>query len=937
MTRIYVALDIETTGLDPEREAILEIGAVRFQGHQIQETYSSLVNPGRPIPHTIQQLTGIKPEDVRHAPTMPAIMLALRRFVGEVPIVGHNIKFDLSFLQQHGLFQHNIAIDTFELATILLPYAKRYSLTELLNYLNIEVSNNGQAHRALYDAQVAHLLFQGLLDRLQKLDPAIVDEIVRLSFQAKTTWPLSLIFDDVNRHRASRPAIANDGLPSIDKAAHSFESYLKPTDQPQPLDVVALAQTLEEDGLFAHSFTGFEYRPQQVAMLSHIAEAFNQAHHLIVEAGTGTGKSIAYLLPAIHWAVQNNQRVVISTNTINLQDQLLNKDVPTLQQVLPFSFKAVVLKGRSNYVCPRRVAMFQAKGNHSSLELRLLSKLLVWLPQTKTGDREELFMPDRAEQLLWWQVASDGNVCTGRTCTAHDCFYARAKRIAESAHIVIVNHALLLADIVVDNRVIPEYQHLVIDEAHHIEDSITEQLSFSVDRRTLDQLLRDLSYTTKGQPFGFIAELHQRCIGVIPARAKKSLVELAIKGHQQVAKARKEIAQLFQAVVNFAADFGGSSRYNQKIRLTETTRNRATWSNVELAWDSAALCLNELSRLLGQLNTLLTELENENIPDWEDLLAQLTFYRTNLDKIRANLQLLISEPKPEQIFWVEQSVQTENSSLHTAPLHVGNLFHEHLLKTKDVVVLTSATLRTNNSFEYFQERLHLWDIEEAAVGSPFDYHRSTLLYIPTNLPPPNASNYASMVSTGLINLAKQIKGRTLVLFTSYSQLKQITQMIARPLAEVGIKVYQQGSGASRRQLLDNFQTADQAILMGTRSFWEGVDIPGEVLSCVVITKLPFPVPSDPIISARSETFNNAFTQYSIPLAILAFRQGFGRLIRTKTDRGVVVIFDSRIISKNYGQVFLDSLPEVTERRGLLANLPDLAAQWLENVEPPHNF
>jgi DNA polymerase-3 subunit epsilon/ATP-dependent DNA helicase DinG len=274
-------------------------------------------------------------------------------------------------------------------------------------------------------------------------------------------------------------------------------------------------------------------------------------------------------------------------------------------------------------------------------------------------------------------------------------------------------------------------------------------------------------------------------------------------------------------------------------------------------------------------------------------------------------------------------MQTKALSLHNAPLHVGNLVHEHLLKPKESVVLTSATLRTNNSFEYFQERLHLWDAEEAAVGSPFDYENNTLLYLPTDMPEPASPGHQKAVEAALTDLVKQIRGRTLVLFTAYTQLRNTANHIKSALADAGIVVYEQGDGTNRRQMLENFKTAEQAVLLGTRSFWEGVDIPGSALSCVVITRIPFAVPSDPIIAARAETFDDAFSQYSIPQAILMFRQGFGRLIRSHQDRGVVVIFDRRVVSKSYGQAFLDSLPGVTEHRGLLANLPKMAEDWID--------
>lgn len=947
MARVYVALDIETTGLDPERDAILEIGAVRFKGSRTYQTFSRLVNPGRPIPYKIQQLTGITPNDIEDAPPLSAVLPDLNRFVGDAPIIGHNIGFDLGFLRKQGLFHANNGIDTFELASILLPHASRYSLAALLSYLQIELPPDGQAHRALDDAQATRQLFEALLDQARRLDSRIIDEVARIGSQ--TGWHLADVFRDLTRERRySAPAgtlgqqLAAKGLLDARPIDGGFaimqadmddtpEPPLEPVPHPTPLNIVKLCQMLEQGGLFEQHFAGYEYRIQQVDMLASVAAAFNESTHLMVEAGTGTGKSMAYLIPAIYWAVQNGHRVVISTNTINLQDQLLNKDIPALQQILPVSFKAVALKGRSNYLCPRRVELFRAKENLGPKELRLLAKLLIWMPSTTTGDREELFIPDYEEQALWSQVASDGNLCSPRTCTAHTCFYARARRNAESAHVIVVNHALLMADIAVDNRVIPEYKHLIIDEAHHLEDQITNQLSFSANQKLLEQQLTELSQPLRGKDryTGLIHEIERRALAAIPNTLKGDVSDITNRGHQAVTKSRQAVQQLFSALAVFVEEFPGSGRYNRKIRLTEQTRSQPTWSNVELAWDNAGATLAELSRGLGILYTMLAELEAYDIPNWEDLLAQLAASRTQLDEIRSNLHTILAEPGDDRILWVEQHVQNNAVSLHNAPLHVGNLVNQHLLQPKESVVLTSATLRAGNAFDYFKERLHFWEAEEVAVGSPFDYENNTLLYIPTDVPEPNTTGHQKAVETGIIELVKRIKGRTLVLFTSYSQLKTTANHIKGPLAEADIVVYQQGDGTSRRQLLENFKTAEQAVLLGTRSFWEGVDIPGPALSCVVITRIPFAVPSDPIVSARSETFENAFNQYSIPQAILFFRQGFGRLIRSKEDRGVVVVLDRRIITKSYGQAFLDSLPGVTERRGLLADLPPLAESWID--------
>jgi len=945
LSRVYVSLDIETTGLNAEQDEIIEIGAVRFKGSRTFETFSALVNPGKPIPYKIQQLTGITPDDVADAPPIEAVLPDLQRFVGDNPVLGHNIGFDLGFLRRHNVLTNNAGVDTFELASILLPHAGRYSLSTLIEHLGVTLSPDGQAHRALDDAQAARQLFDALLDQARRLDSRVIDAIVQAS--KGKNWPLHLVFRDLGRERRIQPPAGslgqqlaakglitqtpNGGLSLIQAESRRPAPPLKPAPNPMSLPLEKLCRMLEKNGLFEKKFKGFEYRSQQVDMMANVIGAFNDSHHMMIEAGTGTGKSMAYLIPAIYWALQNGERVVISTNTINLQDQLMNKDIPLLQKLLPVDFKATTLKGRANYVCPRRVQMFQAKQNHSPRELRMLAKLLVWMPGTTTGDREELFMPDPVEQGFWSQVASDSTICTPRVCSPESCFYARARRDAESAHVLVVNHALLLSDVGVDNKIIPEYKYLIVDEAHHLEDAVTSQLKFSLDQRGMLQLLRELSAPLRGSNLrvGLIHEVGRRVAQAVPDSLKDDAADIVNKCDDAVQRLASSSRQLFSALQGFIAESPGNRSYNVKIRLTDQARSQPSWSNVELGWDNVDAGLKSASKALGILYTMLTEMEGYDVPNWEELLSNLSYYRARLDEIRSNLKIILSAPTPDRILWVEQSARNNNISLHNAPLHVGGLVQEYLLNPKDSVVFTSATLRTNNSFDYFQERLDLWDAGEAAVGSPFDYPRNTLLYLPTDMPEPNTPGYQKISNNALINLVRQIKGRTLVLFTAYSQLRQAAEALKGPLAEAGIVVYQQGDGSSRRQMIENFKNAEQAVLLGTRSFWEGVDIPGPALSCVVIARIPFAVPSDPIVSARAETFDNAFYQYSIPQAILMFRQGFGRLIRTKTDRGVVVIFDKRVISKSYGQAFLDSLPEVEERRGRLDMLPQVAHDWIE--------
>jgi len=948
MSRTYVALDLETTGLDPERDAIMEVGAVRFRPSvsdgtircQVLGTWSSLINPGRPIPIQVQHLTGITHDEVMRAPRFSQVIDPLRRFVGHQPVVGHNVSFDLSFLHSHDLPLSNVAVDTFELASILLPHAARYSLSKLGEMLGLR---NLGTHRALDDAQATVELFVALLAHASELPLATLQEINRLA--GGLDWPLKEVFSDLERGLARTAFQGGIGQQLAAQlgtreemlgplfATEQDEEELVPAARPRALNVDELAVMLEEDGIFAQHFPAFEYRAQQVEMLSAVATAFNERQHLMVEAGTGTGKSIAYLLPAVTFAHLNGERVVVSTNTINLQDQLILKDVPDLQKLLPIEFRAAVLKGRSNYLCQRRLGVLRQSGVSSADEMRMLAKVLVWVPSTQTGERGELFMPDRVEQALWSKVSAESETCTLDRCRFRDrgsCFFYRARRAAERAHLIIVNHALLLSDVAVENRVLPEYRYLIVDEAHHLEASVTRQLSFQADQRAVERILNELARPVGVHRYtGFLGEILTRCRGAIPPQEWAAL-EGHVHGLQrQIEAGLTNLYAFFNVLGDFLREHSPQrGQYDQRLRITSGLRVQPDWGDVEITWDNLSAQLHSIVTDLERLSGGLSELEAFDIPDAEGMVQDCTGYFVRLRELREQINACIAEPSSSDIYWAELSARDGRLTLYAAPLHVGNLVQQHLFHPKDSVILTSATLTTDSRFDFIRERLHAWEADELAVGSPFNYRISTLLYLPTDIPEPSQPYYQKTVEDALIALCLSTEGRTLVLFTSYYQLRTTAQAIARPLADNGIIVYQQGAGISRAQLLENFRTTPKAVLMGTRSFWEGVDVVGPALSVLVIARLPFSVPDDPVFATRAETFDNPFAEYAIPETILRFRQGFGRLIRTKTDRGVVVVLDKRLLTKSYGPMFLNSLPECTVVRASLPKLPGAAKRWL---------
>ncbi len=948
MNRTYVALDLETTGLDPERDTILEVGAVRFRTSfsngtvhaDVQDTWTSTINPGRPIPIQVQHLTGITQEEVSGAPRFSQVLSPLRSFLGSDPLIGHNVSFDLSFLSSHRLPLSNPAVDTFELASILMPHAARYSLGKLGETLGLA---HVGSHRALDDAVATQALFVALLQLASELPMAVLQEINRLA--SRLDWAPRDVFRDVERgmartafgggigqQLAAQLGTREEMLGPLFTAEQDEEELVRAA-RPRAVDVEALASMLERDGVFAKRFPGYEYRSQQVEMLRAVGQAFNGQQHLMVEAGTGTGKSIAYLLPAIAFAHRNGEPVVVSTNTINLQDQLFLKDVPDLQELLPFEFRAVILKGRSNYLCQRRLAVLRQAGVSSSEEMRMLAKVLAWVPSTQTGERGELFMPDRVEQALWSKISAESETCTLDRCRFREqgrCFFYRARRAAERAHLIIVNHALLLSDVAVENRVLPEYRYLIVDEAHHLEANVTRQLSFQADQRHFERILNELARPLGvGRYAGFLGDVLAQCRGKIPPQEWAAL-EGHIHGMQrQIETALTSLYAFFNVLVGFLQEHSPQrGQYSQRLRLTSGLRIQPAWDQIEITWDNLSSQLHSVVGDLEQLCGGLEELEPFDISGLEGMVQDCVGYTTRLGGLREQVNACIAEPTSAEIYWADLAPQDERVTLHAAPLHVGSLVERHLFHAKESVILTSATLTTENRFDYLRERLNAWEADEVAVGSPFDYKSSTLLYLPVDIPEPNQPYFQKTVEQALMALCRATEGRTLALFTSYSQLRATARAITQPLADDGIVVYQQGAGISRVQLLENFRTTPRSVLMGTRSFWEGVDVVGPALSVLVIARLPFAVPDDPIYAARSEGFDNPFAEYAIPETILRFRQGFGRLIRTKTDRGVVVILDKRLLTKSYGPMFLDSLPECTRVRASLTKLPDAAKRWL---------
>lgn len=745
------------------------------------------------------------------------------------------------------------------------------------------------------------------------------------------------------------PTAAGEGL---------FSSTLQEAKERSPVDERAVMDALGPGGAVGEALDGFQVRPGQVKMARAVTRALNDGLRLMVEAGTGTGKSLAYLVPAAMHAVQNGRRVVISTHTIALQDQLVNKDVPVMRRALssgegePPEVRVAVLKGRANYLCVRRWRRFLVANLAGEIERILAARIAIWVRTTATGDRNELALDD-VETATWnAHLAADVLHCTGRLCPENRsgrCWVARARRRAASSHLVIVNHALLLTDLATtasgERGILPEYAEAIIDEAHHLEAVATDHLGAEVSTRDLVNALGALSTPIGGARFGgSIARIAATYVEVGGQFSRDTVGDLTAGIHATVAAAREAVGPLRDALVAVLETRswpGIEGQVDREVRLVPEVREGKQWATACEAWEALSQALLATSREIGRFKEAFDPHvgSSENV---DDAVVELVEAMALLDETRAVTAKIVLAPSDEDVAWVSfdrfgilAGAQGRDVRLHAAPLNVDRQLQALLFEGLEAVVLTSATIRVDGTFKHARNRLGLGsNAHVLAVESPFDYPNQALLVVPRDLPDPGSPASAPMLHGILAGIGATMGGRTLVLFTSYASLRSAHAALSASLPN--LVVLGQGIDGPRSVLLDRFRATPNAILLGTASFWEGIDVTGDALSCLVIVKIPFTVPSDPVFAARSELLDDPFEELAVPQAVVRMRQGFGRLIRTTTDRGVVVVLDSRLVTRRYGRVFLDSLPPATRRTCEAREVVHIVEAWWGRaaVRPP---
>jgi DNA polymerase-3 subunit epsilon/ATP-dependent DNA helicase DinG len=920
----YVALDLETTGLDPDRDAIMEVGATRFGLDGPVERFHSLVDPRRSVPYRIQRLTGITQADLTGAPLFAELAGQLEAFIGDRPIVGQNVAFDLGFLERAQVRPAGPSYDTQELADLLLPDLIEHSLRGIARYLDIDFPVR---HRALADAEAARLVFLALRARLAALPGTLLAEAARVA--AATDWPLRHLITEL---LDEQPPIATAGATGLlHDAVRPPRRYGPPLQagggERHSISADEIGRALAEcarDGI-----ADFEERPEQVAMARAVTDAFNEDGQLLVEAGTGIGKSLAYLLPAAHHALRNGERVVVSTNTISLQEQLLAQDIPKVVSLLPngAELRAAQLKGRRNYLCLLRWSNLRRNASLSAAEAKLLVRLLLWLPHTDTGDKAELRLAQH-EEPIWSRLSAQNEACLSGPCAFvkdGSCFLLRARRRAESAHVLLVNHALLLSDLAVGGGVIPPYRRLIVDEAQHLEDEATDQFGF----RSSENDLEDLLDRVAGRGTGLVASVRSAARGPAAAAPEtRALLELTEQAEEGVRDARSLLPDFFLRLSGFVreqSDVAGD--YDDRLRLTRAMRVQPDWADVELSWEHLNAALAGVQAPLEALHQALRSPELPALLDHDALVSDAAELVQLLAQTRLGIAGIVLREDVNTICWLTHQ-RNGGVGLASAPLRVADLLQDRLFSQKDSVALTSATLTVEGRFDYMRQALGLAEARLLQLGSPFDYAKSTVVLVPLDMPEPNDSAYMPALQQALIELVRASRGRALVLFTSHGSLRAAYSGVKRALEDEQILVLGQSIDGSPKQLIQALRDHPDTVILGAASFWEGIDVVGDALSLLVMARLPFSVPDDPVFQARSELFDDPFGQYAVPQAVLRFKQGFGRLIRRKTDRGAMVVLDGRIQSKTYGQVFLRSLPACSVRRLRLREMPDVVAGWL---------
>lgn len=900
----YLVVDLETTGNQANRhDRIIQFAATLVEGSKRLETYSTFINPEREIPPFIQQLTGIKPSDCYDAPIFTDVAPIIQNLLEDCIFVAHNVSFDWTFLaremQRAGYpLPKTKKLDTVELARIIYPGIDSYKLQDLSDEFKL---GHDRPHQADSDAEVTADLLLLLLDKLENLPLPVIRKMATISQSLKNYLPELLFELEMQKDRELK-ALPDElmeyrGLvirkkPTISEPAKSSSYVFPKTAQ-------AKAALFEQNGLSLTKRTG------QFEMMDVIQQAIEQKRHALIEAGTGIGKSLGYFIPAVYHAKQSGMPVVISTYTTLLQNQLVEKDIPLLEKIVGFPVAVSLLKGRDHYLNLFKFEQLLEE-NESQYDVVVTKlKLLVWLTETTTGDISEVNLSSGGE-LFWNRMKHTGWYLSAQHDPWLDYdFYRYNYEQSRHADLLIVNHALLLADHFGKQAILPDYEVAVIDEAHHFADSARDRGTFILSYRKIKYFLNQLGSLEKYSLLAKMAMLFPQA---------EMLYDLDVAAFK-LGEASEELFVVLQD-------------YAKQTKLYQLERGLISNSETEPLPDDIFYAAEKVYKLLReaalQMDALLAKAKAEET-NWDEaesaFLEEIYAFLLDWQEMTDDLAQMIYQKVPVQALSLESDSKRSITSMRIKSVRLDN--SEQLKQTffdqKKTVILTSATLTITGDFRFICQNLGLEESEliTRQIESPFDYENQARVLIPTDMPPIKdtpVDMYTLQLARYLAKIAKRTDGRMLVLFTSFEMLQKTYYHLKSSHDLETFRILAQGvSPGSVTRLAKQFQVFQKSILLGTSSFWEGIDIPGKALSCLAIVRLPFVPLDDPYakaqISLRKERGENAFQTYSLPEAILRFKQGFGRLIRRETDRGIVFVFDSRLETTKFGKAFLTSIPQ----------------------------
>jgi ATP-dependent DNA helicase DinG len=933
MSQKFVVIDLETTGNSPKKgDRIIQFGAVIIENGKITGQFASLVNPLQEIPVFIEELTGISDSMVKEAPLFAEIAPQISDMLQDAYFVAHNVLFDLSFLQEELLSAgcegfYGPVLDTVELARILYPTADSFKLTDLAARENLR---HDRPHQADSDAYVTAELLLIMLDAMNSLPHVTLKELAKLSEGLKSD--LHLIFDEALNDKESRIEVLPNAIEVFRGIA--MKKKTKTKTKTEKCFIKYPQSDEEKKSLLQKAFKDFESRQGQYEMMNLVHEAFTSDGHALIEAGTGVGKSLGYLIPAAIFSLNNNKPIIVSTYTTQLQEQLLMNDVPKLADMFESGINVALIKGRSHYISMARFeqSLREIEENYDTALTKM--QILVWLTETETGDFDELNLSSGG--LLFWNKIRNERAMFLRTkhWEEHD-FYKRTIDNAKDADLLITNHSMLLADLVSGGGSLPEYEYAVLDEGHQFEKAAGKYFGKSLDFMSVRLLLNQLGQFDQTQLFYKLEKMLSRS-GSTEAANRLHSFEI----NQLITDLVYETDELFKLAGMYARKAKKVKPAGSKIHISlAPDKNNRIWAALQATAERFYFLVKDLEQALSQ--RLEEAADNAKIftREQQAMLEEVVQVMSDLESIRTTTKALFIDDGSSYVRWIEADIRAMQNSttIFARPVHVADYLADQFFNKKRSVAITSATLSVNNSFEFIKKELGLAaPMVERQIPSPFSYETQVQLVVPDDLPEiKSVSNdeYVAAITEHIISIAEATRGRMLILFTSHEMLRKAYELIKESgLLEEFVLIAQGITAGSRTRLTRNFKRFDKAILFGTSSFWEGVDIPGEDLSCLIIVRLPFSPPDEPLTAAKcaliQENGGNPFTELSLPEAILRFKQGFGRLIRTSSDRGMIFIFDRRLLTTTYGKSFLSSIPDVAVKKQSINEIVELIHDWL---------